>query len=382
MAQQQNPLNTFSLKLYNKMSAGKDANFFISPFSISSALAMCHAGAKAETAAQLKSLLNVNHLSDQQILDLNHSYVETINKSLGKNVKISTANKIYPHKKFQIHKNFVDALNKHFHSEVETVDYGNSAQAASTINKWVEDKTNNKIKNLIDQSALNDLTRLVLVNAIYFKGDWLKKFRVEATAKENFHLTNGTVVKVDMMKLNKEKFKYLYRPGAIMANTVELPYIGETIAMTIILPHEKYSLSSVETALNDDIIQEILTSNEPKQSVRLELPKFKLEHKEELSDHMKSLGATHPFDEVNANFGGITNEPTGLYISKVIHQAVVEVNEEGTEAAAATAAVMMTRCAIHIDEPFDFICNRPFIFIIHDTVKHNILFYGKYAKPE
>jgi serpin B len=151
--------------------------------------------------------------------------------------------------------------------------------------------------------------------------------------------------------------------------------------MTIILPHDGHKLEAFEKQLSDQVLHEILTADAPSEKIRLELPRFKLEYKKELNDNLKALGATLPFDENQADFSGIADEPNGLYISKVVHQAVVEVNEEGTEAAAATGVVMMTRCAM-VDEPIDFICNKPFLFVIHEKVNNNVLFYGKYSKPQ
>ena len=249
---------------------------------------MCNAGARTETAKQLKELLNVSHLNDQQILELNHSYLNTVNNSLGQNIKINTANKIYPNQGFQINQDYVNLLAKHFQSEIQQLNYRNAQEAANIINKWVEQKTNDKIKDLIDPMIFNDLTRLVLVNAIYFKGDWLTKFQPQGTEKLDFHLGDGSIQKVDMMRLYNKKFKYIYRPHDILANTLELPYIGETIAMTIILPHEDTTLDVIEKQLTAELIYEVLSSNlgssgEAKDPIHLQLPKFKLEHKQEVN---------------------------------------------------------------------------------------------------
>lgn len=151
--------------------------------------------------------------------------------------------------------------------------------------------------------------------------------------------------------------------------------------MTIILPEEGHTLDEIENGLNADLLNTIYTCDYPQEKVNLQVPKFKLEHKTELSNHFKEMGAHLPFDDRQADFTGINENPQGLYISKVVHQAVVEVNEEGTEAAAATGVIMMTRMAI-IDEPRDFICNRPFIFVIHEKTHNTTLFIGKYAKPQ
>jgi len=162
-------LNSFAHKLYNKLAAKKHENFFISPFSISTALSMCYAGAKNETAQQLKDLLVVSKLSDTEILDLNNKYLSNINENLGSDVTINTANKIYPNVGFEVKKDFLDLIAKNFHSDVQQLNYSQPGESAATINKWVAEKTHDKIKNLISPDSLNDLTRLVLINAIYSK---------------------------------------------------------------------------------------------------------------------------------------------------------------------------------------------------------------------
>ena len=151
--------------------------------------------------------------------------------------------------------------------------------------------------------------------------------------------------------------------------------------MTVILPEVGKSLDEIENGLTAETLNAIYTNDLPHEKVNLQLPKFKLEYKTELSNSFKEMGANLPFDNARADFTGINDSPQGLYISKVVHQAVVEVNEEGTEAAAATGVIMMTRMAI-MDLPRDFICNRPFIFIIHEKTHNTTLFIGKYVKPQ
>jgi serpin B len=169
---------------------------------------MCYAGAKSETAQQLKELLHLQKLTDEDILKMNSELVTCINTRLGKDVALNTANKLYPNKGFALEKSFIDTVTKNFHGDVEQVDFSNSAAASKTINDWVLSKTNNKIENLIPESSIDPLLRLVLVNAIYFKGNWLEKFDPAKTTKEDFNCADGTKVKVEMMKLSK-KFRIL-----------------------------------------------------------------------------------------------------------------------------------------------------------------------------
>ncbi|RNA27829.1 squamous cell carcinoma antigen 2 [Brachionus plicatilis] len=372
-------LNSFTHKLFNQLNAGKDDNFFISPFSISTALAMCYAGAKCETASQLKDLLSLTNLDDEKILSLNQELISSVNNLSG-DVVIKTANKLYPKQSYEILSKYLSLVQKNFHADVESLNYDNAEESANTINRWVSEQTNDKIRNLIDPNSINGLTRLILVNAIYFKGNWDLKFDSNLTTEKDFHLTDGSTKKVQMMKSNK-KFRYIYKPAQIDADICELPYTGQNISMTIILPHQGHSLEQVEKQLNDSVLHQIMTLEIPREKINLQVPKFKLEFKTELSNHFKSMGANLPFDESRADFSGITSDPQGLYISEVVHQAVVEVNEEGTEAAAATGVIMMTRMAIML-EPANFICDRPFLFLIHEKKHNSILFFGKYTKPE
>lgn len=174
---------------------------------------MCLVGARNETSQQLKDLLHVSKLSDEEIIAINSKYVTNINQNLGSNVIINTANKIYPQAGYEVKKDFLDVIAKSFHSGVQELDYSRASDAAQTINKWVAEQTHDKIKNLISPDALNALTRMVLVNAIYFKGNWLYKFDAAKTIKRDFHAINGTTSQVDMMHMSGKKFLFYWHPG-------------------------------------------------------------------------------------------------------------------------------------------------------------------------
>lgn len=176
---------------------------------------MCYAGAKNETAKQLKDLLHISSLSDEQIFELNQKYLSNINQNLGSDVTINTANKIYPMQGFDVKKEYLDVLSKNFHSDVQAVDFAKSSESASTINQWVAEKTREKIKNLISPDALNCDTRMVLVNAIYFKGNWMNKFDSNLTQKVDFTDINGKVSQVDMMHMNGKKFNFYWHPNGM-----------------------------------------------------------------------------------------------------------------------------------------------------------------------
>jgi serpin B len=374
-------LNGFAKKLFDSISASKDENFFISPFSIMTAMTMCFTGSRSETNKQLKELLSLNDLKDNDIHELSQELLKHVNTQLGNDVMINVANKIYPGIGFEIKKDFVKIITEKFQSEVEQLDYSNPVKSSEAINAWVSNKTNNKLNDLVSPDSIDELVKLILVNAIYFKGNWVEKFNIDHTTQEDFHLSDGSLAKVDMMKLYGKKFNVLYDQKDLEATLCRLPYAGESVSMTIILPENGVKLEKVEKQLNAKKLHEVLTAGFYSEKVNVTVPKFKLEYKVELSDHFKRMGAKLPFDEQKSNFSGINEDPkVKLFISQVLHKAVVEVNEEGTEAAAATAVVMQTRM-LSMQMPREFFCDRPFIFVIQDNIQKNILFMGKYVRP-
>jgi len=372
-------LNQFTFKLYEKLASGQKDNFFISPYSISAALSMCLIGARDGTAEEIKKLLGLSALSDTEIHKQTAEF-EAVLKSLSGDVALNTANRIYPSIGFELKPEFSQTLKTHFNSGVQALDFVKSAESAKTINAWVAEQTKDNIKDLVPASLLDAMTRLILVNAIYFKGSWKNKFDSSLTYKEDFNLCDGSKVKVDMMKLTTKKFKLRTNPAGLKATMCEFPYVGDNVSMTIILPHEGIKIAEVEKQLTADTLTELLETYCEMGKVFAYIPKFKLEYKSELSGHLKSMGIPLAFDPAKANFSGISDFED-LSITKVIHQAVVEVSEEGTEAAAATAVAMNKRCAVMEFPPEDFKCDRPFIFVIHEKKTNAILFIGKYLKP-
>ena len=259
-----------------------DENFFISPFIIFTSMTMCYTGAKADTSKQLKKLLNLNGLNDQDINEQIKDLLNNVNSKLGSDVLISVCNKIYPNVGFEVKKDFVDNITKTFHGEVQQVDYSDPVKSSKTINDWVASKTNNKIQNLISPESINHLVELILVNAIYFKGNWLEKFDAQNTSPEDFNLADGSKVKVNMMKLNGKYFNVMYDIEGLDATLCKIPYAGEKISMTIILPNEGVSLNDVEKQMNTKMIQDVLGRKFYREKVNVHLPKFKMEYEIEV----------------------------------------------------------------------------------------------------
>ena len=275
-------LNTFSLKLTNQLTASTNENFFVSPFSILTALAMCYFGAKNETARQLKNLLDLNTFDDNdRLLQEIHTFMTMLNE--GKNVTLNTANKIYPRFGYPLNNDFVDKIRNGFRGDIEELDYSNREQAAKTINSWVENQTAKKIKNLISPNIITADTRLILVNAIYFKGSWAIPFEESETQKQNFNLLGGSVKQVDMMHLNGKSFKMHINPLGLECQTLELPYAGDKLAITIILPNKNVTLTKFQKSLQPTHIHDLLKLKNIPRQVNVQLPKFKLEKQFEVS---------------------------------------------------------------------------------------------------
>ena len=256
---------------------------------------------------------------------------------------------------------------------------GDSRGAAEVINYWVAEKTNNKVTEIVTPDAVDSMTRLVLVNAVYFKGDWLKKFDANVTKDDDFHISLNESVKVKMMHM-KSKF-YFGVNSELNCQALELPYTGENLSMFILLPDQATTLSQLEEKLtSDDLVnaQEKFSMTSAKVSVWL--PRFSLDEKLSLADVLGEMGMRDLFAQGVADLSGLDGSKE-LFVSKILHRAVVEVNEKGTEAAAATAVVTMMRSAPLPVKEVNFRADRPFLFFIRDKATRSILFLGRLAKP-
>ena len=364
--------NAFAFDLYSSIAKEK-GNLFLSPYSISSALAMTNAGARGETANQMEKTLHF----DLAAMKLNPGFSELMKKfnASGKSYQLSVANALWEQQGTEFCPEFVELTKKYYDAGLMKVDYINQTeQARLTINNWVEDKTNHKIIELIKPGILNPLTRLVLTNAIYFKGRWELQFKAEQTKQAPFDVSANVKPNVPLM-YQLGKFKYAKTD---QLQILELPYSGGEIAMDILLPNPKSDLIKLESNLQSANFGSWLAKMSM-QKVEVTLPRFKLEKDLSLGNQLQNLGMRDAFDENAADFSGMSK--TFLYISKVLHKAFVEVNEEGTEAAAATAVIMDTK-SVDIDEPVIFRADHPFFFVIRDIDSGSILFMGRMADPK
>lgn len=363
--------NAFAFDLYSAVAKEK-GNRFLSPYSVSSALAMTYAGARGETAKQMEKTLHF----DLAAAKLNPGFSGLMKKfnASGKSYQLSVANALWGQQGTEFHSEFVEITKKYYDAGFKEVDYANKTeQARQKINKWVEVKTKHKIVDLIKPKILNSLTRLVLTNAIYFKGRWGSQFKSKYTKEASFQVSNEEKPNLPLM-YQLGKFKYAETD---QLQILELPYSGGEIAMDILLPKPESGMISLESNLQPANFRAWLDKMSLKK-VDVFLPRFKLEKELLLGNYLKSLGMKDAFDENAANFSGMSK--TFLYITHVIHKAFVEVKEEGTEAAAATAVVMGTK-SVKIDEPIVFRADHPFIFMIRDLQSGSILFIGRMADP-
>ena len=366
-----NANNQFAIEMYKEFNNSDSENLFFSPWSISSALAMTYEGAKGNTA---KEMQNVFHFPENDI-SRTSSFAALHNKINESNneYELSTANALWAQKDYPFLEEYTEKIDQYYGGKVTNLDFSDSAGSANTINSWVEDKTKNKIKDLVPSSALSSYTKLVLTNAIYFKGTWIQQFDKSKTEEEDFKITDFEKVEVNMMHIG-EKEEFIYSENEDL-QIIELPYKGEKLSMLILLPKEN-DLKPIEDMLTAEKLNE-LKSEMYSTDVIVSIPKFTFETKYFMVDNLKNMGMHDAFG--NADFSGMDGTKE-LYISNVIHQAFVDVDEEGTEAAAATAVVMgITSIA---PKPVKiFYADHPFIFIIQENETGSILFMGKVVNP-
>lgn len=362
----------FALDLYQKLRTIK-GNLFFSPYSISTALAMTYAGARGNTETQMAQTLHFT--LDQSALHSAFAALETRLKNVQEkgDILLSVANALWPHMGYPFLKAFLTLTKEFYGVSITPVDYHNPETARQQINTWVEEKTQTRIKELIPPGILDALTRLVLVNAIYFKGNWASQFAKARTQTAPFLVTPSQKVEAPLMT-QEHPFKY---GKTDRLQILELPYVGNDLSMLILLPHEVNGLAELETALTAPNLEK-WSSHLWETEVRIFLPRFKISLGVKLHNTLASMGMVDAFNGSKANFSGMDGSEN-LYITAVLHKAFVEVNEEGTEAAAATAVVMGLR-GLTLPPPI-FRADHPFVFLIRENHTGSILFLGRVVDP-
>jgi serpin B len=358
--------NRFAFEFYEQIDS--EDNVFFSPYSISVAFAMLYEGANGQTAEEIKDVFQYPE-DDLTRRSSFASIYNEINKR-DKEYKLSTANALWAQKDYQFLQSYLDTIKNRYGGNTTNLDFVRETEKSrQTINNWVEERTNDKIKDIIPPGVLNDMTRLVLTNAIYFKGDWVIKFDKKRTSKQDFKITEDNVVQVDMMAMTGEKARFNYTETEDL-QILELPYKGKEISMLVLLPKE--NLDNV--SLDAEKLAEY-RNNLQERDINVYLPKFTFETKTDLNKILIDMGMPTAFS-LDADLSGMDGTQN-LFVTKAIHQAFVEVNEEGTEAAAATAIVVGFK-GIMTNE---FRADHPFMFIIQQRDTGNILFMGKVVDP-
>lgn len=371
----------FCIDLYKHLAAEK-GNLFFSPFSIATALAMTSAGAAGATDAEMAKVLHLDpdqarrHAECAQWARSLNSARRSIFERRSRGPEISTANALWCASGVSFKNAFVDIARKEYLAEVRALDFAkNAAKAVDEINTWVDDKTRGKIKKIVTPDAVNPMTALILTNAIYFKGDWASPFKKESTRDQDFTLDGGEKIKCPMM-VQSRRFLYAKRDGFA---ALEMPYEGGQISMLVLLPDRVDGLAELEQRLDCALLEGAIQAL-ASQEVVVYLPKFHAETRYQLGETLQKMGMRLAFSSKDADFSGITDSPP-LFISAVIHKAFVDVDEKGTEAAAATAVTMEVKSARPQQNPPIFRADHPFIHMIRDTQTGQILFAGRMADP-
>jgi len=359
--------NLLGMDLASQLAASPTANVFLSPFSISTALAMTYAGARGETAVQMAKALHFGLAQDQ--LHAGYAGLLSATSDAGKPYQLKTANALWGQKGFHFEDAFLNLVAANYQGGLQSVDFGDDTDGRQRINAWVEGHTAHKIVELLHQGDVNGMTRLVLTNAIYFKGAWGFKVDPARTRAEPFHAADGTDVSASMMHWQGQ-FGYAEDDAG---QALELPYTGNELCLLVVLPKPGASLSQGLTKLLQD------SRGLPMDDVEVALPKFKFQARADLATLLSGLGMPLAFSK-QADFSGMTGDQS-LFISKVIHQARIEVNEEGSEAAAATAVVMAMKAVAKRPRLFAFKADHPFLFAIIHKPTGTMLFLGRVADP-
>lgn len=365
-------IDTFPFDMYKNLAATKGKeNFLISPYSISTALTMTYTGAVGATKEAMAKVLCLSGKNDEEIKNQAKTDIESLSK-VEKGTILEIANALFANKNINFKKDFLDENKKYFDAGTQSMDFS-AAESLDKINGWVSEKTHKKIEKILDKVSGDAI--LYLINAIYFKGTWQDQFKKSDTKDRDFHKVDGTKNKVPMMSLNRT-FSYMENPDC---KAVFLPYKDTRFGLYIFLPASK--LDQFENSLDQKSFEK-MTSLFRSRPGTLKLPRFKMEDSMKLKDSLCKLGMEEAFDPKMADFSAMTNEKERVFINEVIHKTFMEVNEEGTEAAAVTAVEMcMTSARTEPETPFEMTCDRPFFIALQDRQTQKLLFLGHVVNP-
>lgn len=363
--------NRFAFKLYSELIKTETGNIFYSPYSIFSALAMTYEGARGKTAEEMRNVFN---FPESGVLRPNFAAIYNRINMAAEEYELRTGNALWTQKDYPFLEEYLKTVEKYYGGKAAVLDFVHEAEKSrETINAFIEEQTNHKIKDLIPPGVLDELTRLVLTNAIYFKGDWKMAFNESLTMEEDFWMSPDRSVKVQMMHMRpNETVRFNYADTGDL-QIIELPYKGGNVSMLIILPE---NIEAAESFLTMEKLEEYRAQMKEEKLDEICLPKFEVETKYFMQETLSKLGMPTAFTG-EADFSGMTGG-RDLFVSQVIHQAYVKVDEKGTEAAAATAVIMRLTA---VPETKIFRADRPFIFIIQEKQTGAILFMGRISDP-
>jgi len=364
-------MNEFGADLYGQLKS-QEGNLFFSPYSVASALSIAYVGAHGQTATEMAHALRLQELQNT------HPAFSALNAALTSSThgyQIQVANALWIQKGIHIRPQYLETTREHYGAGLKQTDFQASpAQARDDINLWVEENTNGRIEDLIPAGGVTSLTRLILTNAIYFKGTWAKTFPEKNTRPLPFHLANGEEIEAPLMYQSLESSYAKVKDLQIL----QLPYEGGQMSLILLLPERLDGLPDLENQLSSDNLSKWIEALE-RQEVRVYLPRFKMTTLFSLNQPLQEMGMAQAFQPGQADFSGI-NGKRDLLIDSVVHKAFVEVNEEGTEAAAATGVVMRTTSVRPAESPV-FRADRPFLFFVRHEKTGLILFLGRLSDP-
>ena len=372
--------NLFAWSLYDALD-GKPGNLFVSPASVTGAFALLYPGAAGETAIQMGSVFGFDSVPAEAFAGTQNTLNRAVTADTEK-TKLTVANAVWLREGSSLQAPYQDAVEGIMKAKVALVDFNQPAAAAKLINTWVEDHTNDKIHDLIPPGAIRPgLTELILTNAVWFKADWQSPFKAEATRDGTFYAPSGEIT-ANLMSQTLKKARYISRDGYA---ALDLDYAGDDYALTVILPDAQDGLTDVASAMNAESFTTLLTDMDSasERRVHVVLPKVRIEASYELNDPLIALGLGNAFSGA-ADFSGLIEGagPGDLAISKVLQKTFLDIDEKGTEAAAATA-IMMERTAIFIpdEEPVEFRADHPFLIALRHKPTGTVMFMGRVEAP-
>ncbi|KAM9004045.1 antithrombin-III [Sarcophilus harrisii] len=374
----------FATELYKQLAASKDhnENIFMSPLSISTAFAMTKLGACNNTLKQLMEVFKFDTISEKTS-DQVHFFFAKLNcrlyRKANKSSELVAANRLFGEKSLIFNETYQDISEVVYGAKLKPLNFKEDPELSRvTINDWVSNKTEGLITDVIPKGAITDLTVLVLVNTIYFKGWWKSKFSQENTKEEPFYKADGEQCSALMM-YQENKFRYSHVKGSSQVEVLELPYKGDDITMVLILPKPDKPLDKVERDLTPDILREWLESLQ-ETLLAVHVPRFRIEDNFSVKENLQEMGLKDLFHPERAELPGIIAEGQGdLFVSDAFHKAFLEVNEEGSEAAASTSVVISGR-SLNFNR-VTFNANRPFLVLIREVALNTIIFMGRISNP-